>query len=554
MWISFRNFHGEVPRIRDKRELPQGYAQTARNCVLEGGTIRPIKGLTLVDTPAKAGTKRTIYYYRDSSPDVFLHWTEDVDVIRSIIEGDVTGLAIFTGASGGYPRITNATLATGGGGALYPKTSYRLGVPAPTTAPSATVLGDPPSEEEELTPEHVAYRYCFVNKSFSYDQEGPLSMPSGVVEAYFTEGQSVRLDSLETSLPGYGYNTTNVVKHIYRGAVGYSTVSWVFVAEVPIGADSYTDTTPAASLSLTTADNEEFYPPPDGLSGIKVMPNGIVVGFYRNTVHLSEPWQPHAFPPDYVKPVDWNIVCIGTIGQSGVIVTQGQPYLLMGSHPSNMTLTKLVIGHPGRSKRGGVEIDGTFFYPTTDGIAMVSLDDAGLASLGILDRPSWSAYSPSSISAFSHSDWYVGFNTASGFMFHPGSKEFVSLDTVATAGYHDKLSGNLFLQIGASIYQWDSDASSPLTMTYKTKAERVPYQCCMACGMVLAKEYPVTFRLYGDGVLRKTVIVENGDPFWMKGGYLAREYEIEVSGTNEVIWFGAGESIEDVWGAVANGI
>ena len=137
---------------------------------------------------------------------------------------------------------------------------------------------------------------------------------------------------------------------------------------------------------------------------------------------------------------------------------------------------------------------------------------------------------------------------------HRLEEDLVSLDTVATAGYHDKLSGNLFLQIGASIYQWDSDASSPLTMTYKTKAERVPYQCCMACGMVLAKEYPVTFRLYGDGVLRKTVIVENGDPFWMKGGYLAREYEIEVSGTNEVIWFGAGESIEDVWGAVANGI
>jgi hypothetical protein len=202
-------------------------------------------------------------------------------------------------------------------------------------------------------------------------------------------------------------------------------------------------------------------------------------------------------------------------------------------------------------------MDDRVFYPTTMGISEVSLSDAGLSTSGLLDKTSWSRYGPGTIDGYSYNDWYIGFYnyglTHAGFMFHPRLKEFVTIDAYATAGYEDRLTGNLYLQIGDVAYRWDSDSAYPLTLTYKSRPERVPYPCCMGYGMVLAKAYPVTFKLYGDGVLRKTVTVTNGDPFPLKGGYIAREYEVEVSGTNEILWFGAGESIEDVWEALASG-
>jgi hypothetical protein len=320
MWIAFRDFHGLMPKASDPRELPSGYAQVANNCFLEGGSIKPIKGMIAAYTPAKPGTKRTIYLYKEGGLELLFHWVSSVDIIKSVIENDATGLAIFTGE--GYPRITNAAYATSGGGTTYPNVAYRLGVPQPASPPIPTVFYDPPPSGSDEPIEDVAYRYCFVCKAFGYDQKGPLSEPSEVVSASFSYGQLVRLVNLSSS-PGPGYNTTGMVKQIYRAAAGVSGASWILVAEIPLGLTYYHDTTPEASLCLTSADNEDFYPPPDGMVGIKMLPNEFAVGHYLNTIYLSEPGQPHAFPTAYIKSVDWPVVGVGVLGQGALITTSG---------------------------------------------------------------------------------------------------------------------------------------------------------------------------------------------------------------------------------------
>ncbi|MDA6826121.1 hypothetical protein OSL46_26180, partial [Escherichia coli] len=66
-----------------------------------------------------------------------------VDVIRSPIAQDPHGRIYYTDGriyytDGRFPKVTDATIATKGDG-NHPTSSYRLGIPAPTTAPVCTV-------------------------------------------------------------------------------------------------------------------------------------------------------------------------------------------------------------------------------------------------------------------------------------------------------------------------------------------------------------------------------------------------------------------------------
>ena len=47
--------------------------------------------------------------------------------------------------------------------------------------------------------------------------------------------------------------------------------------------------------------------------------------------------------------------------------------------------------------------------------------------------------------------------------------------------------------------------------------------------MVVATTYPVTYKLYADGVLKHTQTVTSRDPFRLPGGYVARDFQQEVS-------------------------
>lgn len=557
MWIAFKDFHGIVPLFRDHpRELPSGYAQAARNCKLEGGAIKPIKGLTTIATPTKVGTKRTIFRYKTTDPPIWMHWLEDVDVVRGVMAGDTTGLLLFTGD--GYPRITDAVYATSGGGTDYPNVSFRPGAPKPSAPATITVNGAAPGEADDVVVETVAYRYSLCATIGGVKQRGPLSDPTTYVDVSFGFGQTVTISDLMTS-PGAGYQSSGMTKRIYRGTVGSTTAGWQFVSEIPLAQASFTDSTLTQNLSTTIAVEENFYPPPDALKGIRVMPSGSVIGFDKNTLYPSEPYLMHAYNPDYQRIIDYPIVSIEIVGQTALITTEGVPYLYTGSHPSAATPDKLGGHLSNMSKRGTMEINGVVYWPTPEGIASFNLTSgAGLITEGLLDMDSWERYAPASINAYMVQGWYIGFfNTGSaqaGFMFNPVTKEFVELDLHATAGFNDLSLGRLFLQVGNDIVQWDSDASNNLTLYYKTRPENVPFPCCMGYGQVLARGYPVTFGLYDrENRLIKTITAKDREPFVIGSGFSSDEYAVDVSGKHQTDWIGIGETIIDIEEAYNSG-
>ncbi len=141
MLINTTTFQGEYPRIANQL-LPENAAQSAIDCRFLSGTLDSWHDKTLIaDAICKMGTINTVYLMDDQ---YWLQWTTaelgsgqtNVDVARGPIEQDTTERTIFTGTD--VPRITNIDKATGDSG-CYPQDSLKLGVPAPTVAPTLVV-------------------------------------------------------------------------------------------------------------------------------------------------------------------------------------------------------------------------------------------------------------------------------------------------------------------------------------------------------------------------------------------------------------------------------
>ncbi|ENO7252719.1 hypothetical protein ACBP17_005228, partial [Escherichia coli] len=108
------------------------------------------------------------------------------------------------------------------------------------------------------------------------------------------------------------------------------------VAELDASVLSYTDKIPAKNLgpSLATWD---YLPPPENMTGLCLMANGIAAGFAGNEVMFSEAYLPYAWPEVNRHTTAEDIVAICPLGTSLVVATKGEPYLFSGVSPSTIS-------------------------------------------------------------------------------------------------------------------------------------------------------------------------------------------------------------------------
>lgn len=142
-YFKLNTFGGKAPRI-SPRLLNNSLAQTATDVNLESGRLVPITDNSTVDPSNGVSTlanttKQTIFKYTDS-PERWLQFDEDVNVVRGPIAGDTNDTIYWSGQS--FPRMGRSSIILGG--APYPDAFYRLGVPAPTAAPTVAVA--PPTQ------------------------------------------------------------------------------------------------------------------------------------------------------------------------------------------------------------------------------------------------------------------------------------------------------------------------------------------------------------------------------------------------------------------------
>lgn len=522
---AVNNFGGLAPKV-GVRALAANMAQTALNCKLWSRELRPWKVPLTVATPSKVGTMTSIYRFSEdhaTDDNYWFHWTQDVNVVRGPIAGDTSERTYFTGA-GGVPQVTDSAIALTAGTA-YPMNSYNLGLPIPA-APTAT-LGTGGAG----TAVSKAYVVTYVS---AYGEEGPPSLPSNIVAAM--PDQIIDLSAIPVG-PGGAYQITGV--NIYRANTGASGTDYQFVASVAIGVTAYSDTTDDDDLGaviLTTT----FIAPPAAMIGLVALPNGIHAGFYENTLCLSEPFLPHAYPTAYQQAVDYGIVGLGVLGTSIVICTTGIPYLASGTTSSNYSALRLRLAQACVSKRSIVSGDFGVMYASPDGLVLVDEGGARVATEALFARDEWALLVPSSISGYFWSGKYVGFyNTGTvtgGFIYDPREspeKSFTFISTYATAGYFDAKRGNLYLMIGPVIQKWDGGATN-MTYTWKSKQFTHGRKLNMGVVKVDADSYPVTVLTYADGTLKDTISVTSSKPQKLTAGFKSRVWEFAVTGTSNI--------------------
>lgn len=127
--IALKSFAGETPRVRPDA-LPDNAAQSASNCEVHNGDLRPLRADGALHT---FGAEDRSVYTEDGV--TFFTWPYEVHAARSPVIDDTYHRTYFTAPIGpdGYGlRVTNATPSALGG---LPSPAYGVGVPTPTYAP-----------------------------------------------------------------------------------------------------------------------------------------------------------------------------------------------------------------------------------------------------------------------------------------------------------------------------------------------------------------------------------------------------------------------------------
>ena len=533
--IAITSFDGMDPVVNN-RLLRDNAAQTSTNTKITGGSLKPFKGNTTIVAKRSAGAPVSIYRFGQSEVETqyWFEFTADTDVIRGPIAGDIYERTYYT-TSGQDPRMTTSQLVPGA--SVYPNGYRLLGVPPPASGPTVAVTGTATDTVASLR----YYVYTFVS---DLGEEGP---PSVVGSVSVQTGQSVVVSGMSTAATGGNRVVTK--KRIYRTVTGTNATDFQFVVEVDAATTSYTDSKTSGQLG-EVIPSAGWYPPrnftdneqgttgtsPYRLSGLTLMANGIAAGFAGNVVCFSEPYMIHAWNRDNEQVSDYQIITTKAFGQSLAVLTAAYPYLVQGSDPASMTMTKLDDLYACASKRSAVTMNGGVVYSSPIGLCQITNNGVQLLTKGLFTKEEWQAYNPSSMHAYQYDGRYFCFYDSGCLVFSFNGQEpsLVTLNITATAGFLEPLTNALYLMVGSNIVKFD--AGSALTYTWKSKRFSMARPETMACAQVIAKTYPVTFTFYGydTDVTPFVKSVTDSNTFRLPGKTRYVSAEVQVSGTAEV--------------------
>lgn len=550
--LAVNSFAGMTPRA-SPRLLGESNAQVATNCDTRSGSLASMLGLSQIMNLAKTPPVKALYRYDQTEQDedqYWFHWTTDVNVVGGMNAAETEEFVYFTGDT--YPKFTYFTPATGGG-TNYPVVSYQLGTPAPSAGPTPTVSVDGTGDLETRY-----YVFTYVAKYLADARvfEGPPSAPVSV--DVHPVGATISVAGLGTAAPSTGtyptsgnYSITH--KRIYRTLPG-ATEEFFYVGEVAISASSFSDTLSNDVVAQQGLLETALYDPaPIGLTGLIAINNAMMAGFDGKDWYCSELNHPHAWPTDYRKTLDSEIVMHQPIGGNAVVVaTKTIPHIISGTTPEAMSREPLSnFPQACVSKRSMVSGAGGAWYASPDGICLVGPGVQRVVTERILLRSQWQAFKPESMHAYWFEGLYIAFydtgTATGGIIYDPSTNSLFQTDVYATAGYVDPLRDALYLAVTdtgvAKLKKWG--AGTALTKTWRSRQYQLRHPMNMAYGRVVADSYPVTFKTIADGTTR-TYTVNSSEEFSLHSGFLARVWEMEASGGGTIHQMAISDDIDEL--------
>lgn len=516
--LSIEEFSGEAPKLHPERLAPD-MSTHAANVRLDRGILEswrePDRGV------AYSPQYKSLYRYQGN----WLLSPKRLDYVDTLLPNDPYDRIYYTGDT--YPKIQS-------GGQVF-----RLGLPRPG-APAVTVAEKGDTEN----PTNIfSCRYA-VTLVDGFGMEGPTSLVTSKLE--LGSGFSVSLDLTPCKVSG-AYNLNGNAKiRIYRSNSGSSSAVLQYVAEVPYSRSVFVDTVPRGDLQEAAVSMEWVGPPdddtslyPDGpLKGLLEIPGGMLAGYTGNTVYLSEPYVPSAWPYSYSN--EHQIVGM-LVTQSGLMVlTDHGPYLLAGSSPSIFTRIPVESDQGCVSTESVVDMGGYGIYASKDGLVLVEGAKAQLITNEIIDRDSWQEFEPSTIRAFEYEGKYIAFYGAedshTGFVFdiRGGKKSFVRVSGYEVVAAHytpeddqynvlTKVPGNGFTYLG------QFNEGDDVLFVWRSKRYYYKDPVSLGCMKLRADQYPVVVKVFMDGVQGPELLVTHEESFRLPGGFRAQRWEFEIS-------------------------
>jgi len=535
--ISIKQFKGTAPRV-NPRHLGNEQAQTAANVNLLSGKLAALKTLlSLAWTNQITGNIGTLYRFASgtNAPKMLEFIGSGIDIVRGATAQNTDERTYYT--DGIKPKKFDATMVDVSGNII----ARDLGLPIPS-APSA---GGNANTDEGLN--ETTHYICTYVSDWG-EESAPNAVGTPTLITFDGTAPSIALTGLPTAVAG----AANIVSYrVYRLATGYNGTNYQFVTEQNVGTTTFTDTIKTQDLG-ETLPVEGLASPPDTMQGLTSMPNGMLAGFNGSDVLFSEPYQPHAFPVAYMKATDSPIVGLASFGNTLMIATQDTPYIVVGAHPSSMTMQKLELAQSCVSKRSIVDMGYYAAYASPDGLVNVSSGSAKVVTSSLITKAQWQALNPSTIHAYLYEGKYIAFYDATatggvkgGFIIDGDNPDYgiTWLDQWYTTGFTDSVSNTLYLvtpqdlsvtpAIQPDIVMWEAGAANQ-SYTWKSKVFTMPKPMSFACMQVLAASYGFTIKVFADGVLKHSQTVASGSPFRLPAGFMALDWEVEIAGSSEI--------------------
>ncbi|MBU1066961.1 hypothetical protein KKE60_04205 [Patescibacteria group bacterium] len=494
MRIRHNTFRGIRPRL-DPELLEGNEAQTAENVMLDKGTLRPWDNELLNDSLENNSLVRTVFLYEGA---YWLEFTADVDLVLAPLSGDTTGRFYYSGD--GIPKKSNLTEATTGSGAM-PINFYPLALPSPkpvlTGTPGAGGTGDArnilyvwtvvSSWGEESVPSpasaiieakngqtvalagmtlvwqaataYVAGDFVVSSSDETYIYKCVTAGTSGALEPIW--GETVDEDTEDNGCVWRCYENNISYKRIYRYNSGDEFGAYLYVDQMAAADTTYSDETEDTDLG-EALPSATWDPPPDELTGITYIGNGMMAGFSGKDLYVSEPWRFWAFPTDYIIAFPYTIVAIKEADETTVVMTEQGAFVVTGKDPASLDSTPLSDPKACVSKRGVVSFNVTqgetdlaqVIYPTPEGLCMVHGSTEALITKNQLSKKDWQSYYPTTMHGHIHKNKYFGFysygTTEGCVVFDFITGDLTTLDLYASAVYVDHQTDTMYFVKGTS--------------------------------------------------------------------------------------------------------
>ena len=381
MQLKIDNFHGIQPRLHPTL-LGDGMAVRAHNCRLKNGKLVPLREpavatratIYLENGLGSVGDAKTLYCWKYRDRDevlqtTFLAFPKVVSVAEGNIADDERSRLFVTGATGmswtdaegtGHENVPVMYFYNKEQNSIYRRTILK-------SAPAAPVAS---VGEQTLDPSKTTYYVYFFASWFSEDgYESPLSGASELVELN---------DGMMVSFAAQTLPREAVGLRIYASAAGTSEATdgiQFFAEHMPgSGSSAFSKAYNPAALGETEPGIES---PPVDLCGVRFVAGGYYCGYSRSSPHtvmFSDIGIVTSWPIAYRYDIKDNIVALATTSNSVFALTDGWPWVLSGTAPESMSVTKLAGPAACVSARSVCVYRNSVYYASNEGLMVIAND------------------------------------------------------------------------------------------------------------------------------------------------------------------------------------